>query len=274
MMHSEQEQSVRWGKTFPLLEWLVIAVVLLFAANSLINITQSARIYSTALRSAFLSNDWINLFFGVLLLLVSLFSAARQRRLGFALLAAALLFVLYNEIAYLFAVRNPFSLVMNALMVVLCCAALYLMCLLFPALPKSEGAIDRPTWGYSVVLIAIGAVFAARAVMQILQPGSGDASLATVGVALADLVLCAVWVTGGILLLKKSAAGIMMGMLSLLNGSILFLALIAFLLLQPLVVGSVFAAADLAVIAGMSLIFFIPTGLLMKRLYTTETKAE
>jgi len=273
-MRSEQKQPVRWEKTFPLLEWLVIAVVLLFAANSLVNITQSAHIYTPELRLAFLPNDWINLVFGVLLLLVSLFTAARQRRLGFALLAAALLFVLYNEIAYLFAMRNAFSLLMNALMVIFGCIALFLMRALFPALPKSQYAGARPVWGYSVVLIGIGAVFAARAVMQIVQTGSGDASLATIGVALADLVLCAVWVVSGIMLLKKSPAGMMMGMLSLLNGSILFLALIAYLAIQPMVTGSAFAPADFAVIAGMSLIFFVPTGLLMKRLSKTEVKAE
>lgn len=273
-MRSEHKQPIRWEKTFPLLEWLVIAVVLLFAANSLINITQSAHIYSPALRLAFLPNDWINLVFGVLLLLVSLFSAARQMRLGFALLAAALLFVLYNEIAYLYAMRNIVSLVMNALMVALCCISLYLMCVLFPALPKSEAAGARPVWGYSIVLIGIGAVFAARAVVQLLQSGSGDASLAAIGVALADLVLCAVWMASGVVMLKRSATGMTLGMVSLMNGSILFLALIAFLAIQPVVVGSAFAPVDLAVIAVMSLIFFVPTGLLMKRLSKAEAKPD
>lgn len=273
MTCSEHKQPLRWEKTFPLLMWLTIAVALLFAANSIVNITQSARIYSPALRIAFLPNDWINLAFCVLLP-VSLLSAARQRRLGFALMAAALLFVLYNVAAYLFAVRNPFSLAMNALMAALSCAALCLMCALLPTLPKMEqGALVRPVWGYSVVLIGIGTVFAARAVMQILQ-GSGDDSLTAVGVALADLVLCAVWVASGIVMLKRSAAGITLGLVSLMNGSILFLALIAFLAIQPVVAGSAFAAEDLAVIAGMSLIFFIPTGLLMRRLSRTEAKPE
>ena len=63
---------------------------------------------------------------------------------------------------------------------------------------------------------------------------------------------------GGILLWRRTALGYVTGLGLLFHGSTLFIALIAFLLLQPFVTSAPFAFIDVIVILVMALVCFIP----------------
>ena len=78
--------------------------------------------------------------------------------------------------------------------------------------------------------------------------------------AVADLLVTPVWVVGGILLWQRRAAGYALGAGLLFQASLLFVGLLVFFLLQPVLLGEPFPAVDFMVIFGMGLLCFIPFG--------------
>lgn len=276
-MRAEQTGKAADGRILETTAWISFATALLFAANSIVNLVAGNAIYPTkALLQALLPNDAINLFLGVPLLIVSAILARKQRKTGVALLAAAQLFVLYNEIAYLASIRSAFSLAMHAAIGLLAAATFILLLTQMnnPAL-LFQDAIVRRVGAYGAILVLMGLLFVARAILGVIQQANAGRELtADFGVHLADLVLCSVWIVSGALLLSKSRVGQMMGLISYLNGAILFLALLAFFVVQSAIFQTEFAAMDFLVILAMSLIVWIPSVLLLRRAVAADRTDE
>jgi hypothetical protein len=84
------------------------------------------------------------------------------------------------------------------------------------------------------------------------------------GVLIADIVLSLLCIAGGGLLLQQKPLGYVSGLGLLFATSMLFVGLILFLLLQPVLFDAPFVLMDVIVVAGMGLIFFIPFGLFLR----------
>jgi hypothetical protein len=256
---------------------LVCAIGLLFAGNSIAGIVFSDTIYPASdLYNSFLPNDYINLFFGIPVLFASVVLTLQTVRIGLIGWISSLMFILYNDIAYIFAVRNGFSLITNFILTLLCIIGLILLAtslnykLLTPVSPRV-----RHSGIYGAILVVMGLIFVARALVNIINSASGnvDLSLPDVGVNIADMVLCSFWIISGILLIGKKRSGYIAGLVSYLHGSLLFLTLIIFLMIQPPLCGTEFLATDLFVIAIMSLVLLIPCILLMRG-FSSKAKNE
>ena len=70
-----------------------------------------------------------------------------------------------------------------------------------------------------------------------------------------------VWVIGGIWLWQHKALGYAAGLGLLLQASLLFVALLAIMALQPFLAGPRFSTSDFVVVSVMGLICFIPFAL-------------
>jgi len=235
-----------------------------FAAQSALGIAFPGTVYPTSdLYNAFLPNDYVNLFFGVPVLIVSLVLALRKSPLGLIGVCSSLLFILYNSAAYLFALSNPYGLALSAIVTALCAAALIPCAVsLRKAWQAAKPAgIRRPKLSGGI-LTAMGLVFVGRALASIAEGGSA----ADVGVNAADAILCSLWVISGFLLLAKKPNGVRIAAAAVcvLHGSLLFAALILFMLLQPLLCTAAFAAADLLAITLMGLVMIVPCVLLLR----------
>lgn len=80
-----------------------LMVGLLMLGVSLAGLISPNKLYPTVeLRHSFLANDVVNLGIGLPILLFSMWYAQRSRLVGMPLWPGALLYVLYNYIAYLF----------------------------------------------------------------------------------------------------------------------------------------------------------------------------
>ena len=90
----------------------------------------------------------------------------------------------------------------------------------------------------------------------------GQAALTGGDLALAvtDLILIPTWVVGGILLWQRRAFGYLTGAGLLFQASMLFVGLLVFFLLQPMVAAVPFPMEDFVVILVMSLVCFVPLG--------------
>ena len=239
-----------------------------FAVNAIAGVAFSDTLYPASdLYDSFLPNDWINILLGVPVVVLSAVLALRGRKLGAIGIGASLLFILYNAVAYLYALKNAFSLIVNALTVLLCAAGLILlMTSMRRRQPSPEPFPVRRPKLYGAILIVMGLIFIGRAAGNFVGAATGSANLPApeLGVNIADSVVCLFWIVSGALLFGKNQSGYSAALISYLHGSLLFLALILLMVLQPVFWGIELVLTDLLVIAVMSLTFFVPCALLTR----------
>jgi len=250
------------------------AVALLMALASLAGLLFPAAIYSTEeLRHSFISNDVVNLCIGLPILLGALWLARRGSLLGLLFWPGALFYATYNYIAYAIAMPFTWPFIIDLALVLLSVYAIYGL------LSNMDGAavqaqlkgrvFERLTGG---VLIGFGALFFLMAAGKVIGHVAGQAALPwpQVSVQIADLLVTPTWIVGGSLLWRKRALGYVAGAGLLFQASMLFIGLLIFFILQPLVAGEPFPVNDFVVIAVMSLICFIPFGLFLRGAATSK----
>ena len=94
--------------------------------------------------------------------------------------------------------------------------------------------------------------------------GDSTVSRHDLRLATADVIITAAWIIGGVLLWRRQALGYVSGTGLLFQGSMLFIGLILFFLLQPLLTGADFALTDAVVTFAMGFVCFIPFGLFVR----------
>lgn len=247
---------------------LSLVVAILMAAVSLTGLLLPANIYPTEeLRRAFLANDVVNLLIGLPVLLGSLRSAGRGRLLGLLFWPGALFYVIYNSIAYAVAMPLTLCFAINLALVIL---GILAMCVLISSLDGTavqaqiKGKV--PERYMAGTLIGFGALFFLMAAGKVAGFVAGQVVIpwAEVAVQIADLLVTPTWVLGGILLWRKQPLGYVSAVGLLFQASMLFVGLLVFFLLQPFVAGVPFPTNDFVVVAVMSLICFIPFGLMVR----------
>jgi hypothetical protein len=93
-------------------------------------------------------------------------------------------------------------------------------------------------------------------------------------VLIADFLLAPASVIGGVLLWRRNPLGYVAGAGLLFQSSMLFIGLIMFLLLQPLLANAPFALADVITVFIMGLICFIPFGLFTRGVVSKESSKD
>lgn len=222
------------------------------------------------LQRAFVSNDVVNLLIGLPILLISRSLAHREKLIGILLLPGALLYVTYNYIAYSVATwMSVPSFFYFALVGLSAWSALRSLSNM-----DREGIREKlrgtiPNHFAGGVLTVFGLLFFLRGIGQVYTAFSTSTPLLTpeMSVVYADLLITPLWILGGVSLWRGQAFGYAAGAGLLFQASMLFIALLAFFILQPFLTGAEFPAVDFAVIFGVGLLFFIPFGLSVKRIW-------
>lgn len=246
-------------------QWLGLIVALLMTAASFSGIVFPDLVYTDpVLRETFLVNDLVNLIIGLPLFLIGLFLLSKNRFLGCVLLPGALVYVIYNYFAYL--VARPLS-IFTLLNFVLVFLAGYTLIDLLTRLDheavkaRLEGSIPRKWSGWLLLVMGIG-FFGFALYNNINAFLVGDPlPLGEQVTSLSDMLVSSLWVGGGILLLRNKGLGYTAGLGLLIAVSSLFIGLILFFFLAPLIVGTPFDWVDVVTVFVMGLICFIPTGI-------------
>lgn len=240
-------------------------VALLMTGASLAGLLFSAALYPTAeLRQAFVANDVVNLFIGLPLLLGALAMARRGKLAGLLFWPGALLYVIYNAIAYAVAMPWTVQFVVYVAQVALSGYAVVRLLTSIDAVAVRQhltGAVPEKFAGG--VLAGLGGLFFLRTVAQIAGALTGGQTVtgAEMAVLVADLVCTPLWIVGGIWLWRKQALGYVSGAGLLFQASMLFVGLLVFFLLQPWLAGVPFPVEDFLVILVMGMVCFVPMGL-------------
>jgi len=116
------------------------------------------------------------------------------------------------------------------------------------------------------VLAGLGLLFLLRVIGVLVNAITSGTVLAETDLAvnIADFLTTPAWIIGGILLWRRKAFGYITGLGLLFQGSMLFVALIVFLLVQPFLTAASFAVADVIVVFVMGLICFVPFALFVR----------
>lgn len=244
---------------------LIAALLALVSAVSLLN---RARAYpGDALVRGFVPNDLVNLAIGLPILLGCVWLARRGSLLGLLCWPGALFFGLYNDLAYVFAL--PLN---EVLLLHLALAALNIYTLIALVASIDATAVQRQLQGTvparlgGGILAAFGLLFLLRAAGVLANAIATGAPLPAPELAtnVVDFLTAPALVIGGVLLWQRKALGYAVAPGLLFQASMLFVGLIAFLLLQPVLTTAPFAAVDVLVVLVMGLVCFVPFGLFVR----------
>jgi hypothetical protein len=226
------------------------------------------RIYpADELQQAFVPNDVVNLLIVLPVLLGALWFARRGKLLGLLFWPGALFVVFYNAVAYTFGL--PLG-VGFALALAQATLSVYTTAALIATI---DGEAVRQRLGDAVparvtggALVGAGSLFLLLAASTLLNALAGRAPLAEheLGVQVADLFIVPALICGGVLLWRREPLGYVVGAGLLFQVSMLFVGLLAFFALQPLLTAAPFALQDTLVVTMMSLVILIPFGLFLR----------
>jgi len=257
---------------------LSLVGVILMAAVSLGGLLYPSTFYPTdELLQSFVPTDAVNLFVGLPILLGSMWLTRRGKLVGLLFWPGALLYVLYNYIAYVFGVS--FSLFTFAYLA-LVLLSIYCILALLKSIDKksvqkqlSDGVPVRTAGS---VLVVFGLLFTFRAISMIAEAVINQTMLpiSEIGVLIADIVVSIPMTASGVSLLRRSSLGYVTGLGFLFVASMSFIGLIMFLLLQPVLTDAPFVLVDTIVVFIMGLICFIPFGLFVRKVVSKERSIE
>lgn len=244
----------------------IVAVVM--AATSLAGLLFQSTFYPTEeLRRSFVSNDVVNLFIGLPILLGSMWLARREKLIGLLFWPGALFYIAYNYLAY--AIAMPLMvqfLVYLAVTIVSVYASFRLVSSMDATRVQGRlgGAVSERFVGG--VLIGFGVLFLLRAISQGVSVLTGRISLGggELGALAADLAVTPLWIFCGISLWRKRAFGYVTAAGLLFQASMLFIGLLIFFILQPYLTNTPFPLTDFVVVFVMGLVCFVPFGLFVR----------
>ena len=243
-------------------------IAILMAILSLAGLGYRTDIYpNEELMQNFLPNDVVNLAIGLPILLISMGLARGKKLTGLLFWTGALFYIFYNYLAYIFAMPLNWAFPGYIILTVL---SIYTLAGLIAAIDgkavqdRLRGAVPEKFAGG--ILAGFGLLLFLRGmgvIVQALMSGALPAET-ELAVNISDLMITPAWIIGGVLLWRRKELGYVCGLGLLFQGSMLFIALIVFLLLQPLLTNASFAVVDVIVIFLMGLVCFIPFGLFVR----------
>lgn len=245
-----------------------LVIALLLAIVSAAGLLFQSVIYPTEeLAQSFVVTDLVNLVIGVPILLGSMWLARQGRLVGLLFWPGALFFVVYHAIVYVYAM--PLSW-MFLLYVALLASSAYTLIGLVAGIDGNAvaerlgGRVPERLAGG--VLIGLGAFTVLRnvGVLATAILGRTGVPRPELGVIVSDFVLVPAWIIGGVLLWRRQALGYVGGMGLLFQGSMLFVGLLLWMLLAPLMAGTPFVLVDVIVVFVMGLICFVPFALFLR----------
>jgi hypothetical protein len=267
-MNSNHENSLPIKRNLRLIYILSFIIAILMAVASVAGLLYRTVIYPTdELLRTFVSNDVVNLFIGLPILLGSMLLAKRGKLIGLLFWPGALFFVLYNYLVYAFAM--PFS-VAFLLHLTLVTLSVYTIIGLVASIDgqsvqqRLTGAVHERVAGG--ILAGLGFVFFLQVVGVMVSALANQTPITGTELALhiSDFLITPALVICGVLLWRRKEFGYVSGLGLLFQASMLFIGLIIFLLLQPFLTPTPLVLADVVVIFIMGLICFIPFALFVR----------
>ncbi len=257
----------RSGITSAFILSFIIAALIVVA--SLAGILFQSAVYPTQeLRESFVPNDVVNLLIGLPILLGSIGSARRGKLIGLLCLPGALFYVVYNYVAYVFAMPISILSLLYLALVVLSAYTLIRIVVSIAANTMQQRWSGTVPARFSKCVDWLWHTFLSarcRRSSQFTCRGRFWCRRRRPGVT-------PVWIIGGVMLWRHNTFGYVIGLGLLSQASLLFIGLILFMLLQPLLTTKPFDLAGIVRVFLMGLVCFVPFGLYARGVASQETQ--
>jgi hypothetical protein len=209
----------------------------------------------------FVTNDVINLSIGIPILLLSIFWTKRGKLIGLLFWKGALAFNLYIFITYSLALPLSWISVLYISLVFMDIGTLVKLWTTIDG-DKIEMALRNQVHEKfcGAILTGFGILFLFRAILILfsaIQSGEIQSKI-ELATNITDFIFAPVFILIGISLWKKKALGYVGGLGLLFLVSMLFVGLIFFLILQPILTNTPFSPMDLIMISILGAISFLP----------------
>ena len=247
---------------------LTLLIAILTALVSIAGLLYRDLIYPTEeFVQSFVPNDVVNILIGLPILLISLWSSRRGKLLGLLFLTGAIFFGFYNSIAYVFSLPLTWGFILHLILVVM---DIYTLIAL---VTNIDGKVIQHQFRGSVheklsggIIAGFGILFLLRVLIVLASSLiNGETMLRTeLAPNIADAFIGPSLVVVGLALWKQKVIGYVAGLGLLFQVSMLFIGLIVFLLLQPILTSAPFAFTDILVVLAMGLVSFVPLGLFIR----------
>lgn len=181
--------------------------------------------------------------------------------------------MLYNYTAYIFGLPLNWTLIIYLVLVLLSAITVTRLIMSIDGVSvrgQLEGLVfEKLSGGF---LFVFGLLFILRAISIIADSITNQSVILPTefSVLIADMILSALWIAGGVLLFKRSPLGYVSGLGLLFSAIILFFGLIVFLLIQPVFADVPFVVSDVVVIIVMGLVFCIPFALFVRGVISSD----
>lgn len=245
---------------------LMLIITFLVAVASISGLLASYTLYPIEeLRNGFVTTDILNLLFVLPLLVGGYLLTRRSSLIGFILCIGSLFVINYHYIAYASAHPMTWHFFLYVTIVGLTVWAIF--CLISRVdltKIKKQLAGSVPVRFTAGVLVILGLLFLLRAGNIIIKAFTAGKMIPPT--EFADLISSIIWIIGGAILWQKKALGYVVGAGLILQASLLFVSLLIYFILQPIVVNRPFPLEDFLVIFFMGWVCYIPFGLFLRGL--------
>jgi protein-S-isoprenylcysteine O-methyltransferase Ste14 len=245
---------------------LFIAGLLVFTSVS--GILLGSRIYPTGeLFNNFISNDVVNIIIGLPVILASIILTLQGKLVGLLFWPGSLLFVIYNYMIYVLAMPLNWVVLLYLMLITLSVYTIIILVTIFDGTKIQQrltGVVHERISG--AILVAMGVLFMLQAGGAMIDSVINQIQITGIefAVHIADFSISPILVIGGLLLWRRKEFGYAIGLGLLFQASMLFIGLIAFLIIQPLLTQTAFLTVDILVVSIMGLICFIPLALFIR----------
>ena len=248
----------------PLRPYLIFSAILgvLVIAASFSGVFFSKTVFpDEELLQDYMSTDFINLFLIVPLLALCMILAVKKNLIGLLFWPGTVMMLTYHYTAYVFGTPiSWFTLLYFTILAI----SVFLIIALFLNIDSKmvktglSGLVYEKLSGW--VLLVFGVFIFARFYYVITEPLLRNETLAPaeISAAIADFLLCPAWIICGIFLIRKKAAGYTGAAALMFKISMLFIGLLVYFLVNPVLTGAPFSAADFITVSIMTVIFNIP----------------
>ena len=225
----------------------------------------------------FVTNDVINLSIGIPILLLSIFWTKRGKLIGLLFWKGALAFNLYIFITYSLALPLSWISVLYISLVFMDIGTLVKLWTTIDG-DKIEMALRNQVHEKfcGAILTGFGILFLFRAILILfsaIQSGEIQSKI-ELATNITDFIFAPVFILIGISLWKKKALGYVGGLGLLFLVSMLFVGLIFFLILQPILTNTPFSPMDLIIISILGSISFLPLILFARGIRLTSCELQ
>jgi hypothetical protein len=256
---------------------LSLLITCLFAFVSVSGILLGPTIYPTdELLNNFIANDVVNLLIGLPVIIISIVLTLRGKLVGLLFLPGSFLFVVYNYLIYVLAIPLNWVSLFYFILVI---SSVYVIIKLFTLINREEiqqhltGLVHEKISG--AILVGLGLLFMFQAIGAMIDPIINHLQIPGIDLAvhISDFVISSFLVIGGIQLWRQKAFGYVSGLGLLFQASMLFIGLIIFLIIEPLLTTKPFLFLDIIVVSIMGLIGFIPLTLFIRGVMTKNNSS-